>query len=209
MLYDVIVSDPPWAFSDGLKKMKAKTKRSARSQYNTMSSTEIAALDVKSIANPEGCVLALWVPGTLLPDGLMVMQAWDFSYKQIAVWVKTKKDINKHLKKVQKDNKIVDLNDFMSFGMGRLFRQSHEIALIGTMGKVYSQLENKSQRSVMFDVNKGHSSKPELLQDRLDLMFPNAQRLEMFARRTRPNWTCIGNAIDGKDIGQAIQDLML
>lgn len=208
MRYDLICSDPAWSFSDNLKRMKAKTKRSAQSQYQTMTGAEIAAINVREIANPEHCVLALWVPSTLLPTGIMVMNSWGFVLKQTFIWVKTKKNVNKRIKKLVSQNKDVDLNDMLSFGMGRLFRSTHEIALIGTMGKVYSNLANKSQRSVILDINQGHSIKPNLLQDRLELMFPEANKLEMFARRQRSGWTCIGNAIDGKDINAAVQDLI-
>lgn len=196
MKYDVIVADPPWAFGDALKKMKKKTKRSAASQYKVMSPGQVAALDVPSLVNPNGCVLALWVPSALLMDGLMVMQAWGFSLKQTVVWIKTKK-------------RIKDPNNALAFGMGRLFRNTHEIALIGTVGKVYGNLENHSQRTVIMAPNLGHSVKPEALQDSIEMMFPNANKLELFARRVRPNWGCVGNNIDGKDIVIALQDLIL
>lgn len=194
MKFDIIVADPPWAFGDKLKRMKKKTRRSAASQYQTMTAAEVAALDVKSIVNPKGCVLALWVPSTLLAQGLEVMNAWGFSYKSMYIWVKTKK-------------KVKDIDNALAFGMGRLLRQCHEVALIGVCGKVYENMENHSQRSVGLAPNLGHSIKPECLQDSLDLVFPKANRLEMFARRNRPNWVCIGNAIDGKDIVQAISDI--
>ncbi len=207
MKYDIVIADPPWAFGDTLKKMKAKTKRSAKSQYNVMSVDEIASLDVKSISNQEHCVLALWVPGALLPVGLSVMAAWGFTYKQNAIWIKTKKDVSKHVTRALKSGKDVDVNDLTSFGMGRIFRQSHEIALIGTVGKVYSQLDNKSQRSVMFDVNEGHSIKTELLQDRLEIMFSKAKKIELFARRCRQGWATIGDTVTGKDIAVSIEEL--
>lgn len=208
MKYDVICADPPWSFGDQLRRMKAPTKRSARSQYETMSAAEIAALDVRALANPEHCVLAMWVPSTLLPDGLMVMSAWGFTFKGTFVWAKTKKNLEEKIRKDMAQGKRIDLNDMLAFGMGRLFRQTHEIGLIGTMGKVYDDLDNHSQRSVMFDINKGHSTKPELLQDRLDIMFPKARKLELFARRCRPTWATIGNAVTGKDIRESIQGLI-
>ncbi len=85
-----------------------------------------------------------------------------------------------------------DINDILSMYLGRLFRQTHEIALIGIKGRIYDKMEVKNQRSVLLDRNIGHSSKPEGLQDRLDLMFPKFNKLEMFARRDRPGWTCVG-----------------
>jgi N6-adenosine-specific RNA methylase IME4 len=160
-----------------------------------MTIAEIAALDVKSIVDPSGCVLALWVPSTLLSDGLQVMKSWGFALKSTVIWVKSKK-------------KILNVDDILAFGMGRLFRQTHEIALIGTAGKsVYSRLKNRSQRSVIIAPNQGHSIKPNDLHESFDMMFPDAAKCELFARRQYPNWTCLGNEIDGKDIRVAISDL--
>jgi N6-adenosine-specific RNA methylase IME4 len=36
-------------------------------------------------------------------------------------------------------------------------------------------------------------------------MFPNTEKLEMFARRIRPGWTCIGNEVcNGEDIRDSL-----
>jgi len=200
MLAQLICADPPWGFSDGLKAMKDGVKRSAQSQYKTMSAGEVAGMPVPSIVDPAGCLLALWVPGSMLQAGLDVMTAWGFKQKQVWVWTKLKKDHEKEL----------DPNKRTRVGMGHLFRQSHEIALIGTAGKsIYPLLKNKGQRSVGFDLNLGHSIKPETLQNSLDLMFPSTFKVELFARRSRLNWTCLGDAIDGKDICTAIHDLAM
>ena len=93
--------------------------------------------------------------------------------------------------------------------MGRLFRQTHEICLIGVNNtKIYSSLENRSQRSVCFEENKGHSTKPEHLQNSLDLMFPKAQKLEMFARRNRKGWFAVGHGVSqGEDILSSLNNL--
>ena len=95
--------------------------------------------------------------------------------------------------------------------MGHLFRQTHEICLIGINNNgVYKKLKNKSQRSVMFAENLKHSAKPELLQDRLELMFPDANFLEVFGRRSRSNWTVIGNESPttlGEDIRISLANL--
>lgn len=196
MKYQIICADPPWGFDDGLKKMKRDVKRSAESHYHTMTVKQVCDLPVKQLIDPTGSLLALWVPGSMLQDGLNVMNAWGFTLKQTWVWVKLKKDYAKE----------ADLNNSTRVGMGRLFRQTHEIALIGTAGKsIYPLLQNKSQRSVGFDLNEGHSIKPGTLQDRLEIMFPTANKIELFARRTRPNWTCLGDGIDGLDINNSLQ----
>lgn len=202
MKFQVVCCDPPWGFSDGLKKMKDGVKRSAASQYRTMTAAQVADLDVPSLVNQSGCLLALWIPGCMLQHGLNVMEAWGFTYKQNYVWVKTKKDA------IADSALKGHMDECTSVGMGRLFRQCHELALIGTVGKLQSTLKNRSQRSVSFARNAGHSIKPGKLQDSLELMFPAADCLEMFARRRRPGWVCIGDGIQpGLDIDSAIDAL--
>jgi N6-adenosine-specific RNA methylase IME4 len=207
MKYQVIVADPAWSFSDKLR--QSETKRSSNDQYSTLSIADIKKLEVNKIADPKGCVLGLWVPSSLLTEGLEVMKAWGFAHKQTHVWVKVKKDAS--VKKII-SNKNLDLNELLAFGMGRLFRQCHEIALIGiNSNNIYKSLKNKSQRSVHLYENSKHSKKPELFQDYFEKMFPGPglKYLELFARRLRPNWTCLGNEVcNGEDIRKSIRDLI-
>jgi N6-adenosine-specific RNA methylase IME4 len=196
MKFQVIVSDPPWgAFKDKLK--MSDVKRGAEANYNgTMKTNSICNLPVSQIADPNGCILALWVPSSILQDGMDVMNAWGFKQKQTYVWCKSKKETSIYeLLNVAgfRDKVKYIMENLLSFGMGRLFRQSHEICLIGINNtEIYKQLENRSQRSVSFGQNLKHSAKPEHLQDSLDLMF-KGNKLEMFARRQRKDWVCIGN----------------
>ena len=226
MKFRVIVADPPWGdFSDKLT--MSDVKRGAESVYDTLSTEELKNLPIEKIA-ADDAVLALWVPSALIPEGLEVMKAWGFDFKQTHIWVKVKKDplkiirdlLFKALKNILKEPAELvpgrlqdwiydlralhgcvektqaaynDLNCILSFGMGRLFRQTHEICLLGTRGKIYSKLRNKSQRSVHFFPVTKHSAKPEGLQDMLDIMFDNrGKKLEMFARRVRKDWICVG-----------------
>lgn len=239
--FSVIVADPPWSFKDSLK--MSDVKRGAAANYDVMSNSDIEQLPIKQFIAPTGSILALWVPSSLLQEGLDTMKAWGFNHKQTYVWVKTKKDplfeirktffnfwsnsiqpLGKFTKKSFKQSvsnsidmvEMIDwtkgakfVQDMLAFGMGRLFRQTHEICLIGTSnGKIYKRLRNKSQRSVSFAPNLKHSAKPENLQDSLDIMFPNGNRMELFARRDRPNWVCLGNEIcNGEDIRVSLAKL--
>lgn len=196
--FQVIVADCPWSFKDTLS--MSSTKRGAGNNYDTMSLDELKQLPVKNIADPNGCVLVLWCPSSLLEAGLEVMKSWSFSLKQTYIWTKTKK---------AQDLKI---NEALAFGMGRFFRNCHEIALIGINNtEIYKKLQNKSQRTVSFAPNLGHSVKPETLQDSLDLMLPHADKIELFARRDRKGWTCLGNecpSSKGEDIVVSLKKLL-
>ena len=175
-----------------------------------MTIDNIKSLPIKDIADENGAILALWVPSSLLQEGLDIMKAWGFKHKQTYIWVKSKKQ-KSILKKNVKDNDF-DLNQTLSFGMGRLFRNCHELALIGINNNgIYKKLSNKSQRTVSFAENLKHSKKPEYLQDRLEIMFPNQNYLEIFARRQKQNWACIGNGApmtEGEDINLSLNKLI-
>lgn len=228
--FQVIVADPAWSFKDSLK--MSDVARGASSNYSVMSILDIQQLPVKDYA-VKGAILALWVPSSLLQEGLDTMKAWGFKHKQTYVWVKTKKEPLKIINQlfagalqmygqVKKDLTIKEHKKVLqgliaaykqelslAFGMGRLFRQTHEICLIGTNNnEIYRMLENKSQRSVSFGENLRHSAKPEHLQDSLEIMFPKADKLELFARRQKAGWTCLGNEIcNGEDITVSLSKL--
>jgi N6-adenosine-specific RNA methylase IME4 len=218
--FSCVIADCPFSFGDQLK--QSSVKRGASSNYDTMTIDELCALPVKDIIDPGGCILAFWVPSSMLEDGIRIMKSWgNFEIKSTYVWVKTKqnKSLGKLLSKVSNYLPIVDnisetvkvfIGDaLLAFGMGRLFRQTHEICLIGINNtKIYKKLENKSQRSVCFAENQGHSIKPENLHRSLEIMFPDSKKIEIFARRAVNGWTTIGNQVcNGEDIRVSIEKL--
>src|SRR5258706_10363515 len=116
--FTVILADPPWSFGDSLK--MNRVKRGAASQYTVLNDASLQHLApyIKRMSRSDGTILALWCCGSKLQEALLVMKAWGFQHKQTYCWVKTKKGA-----------KTID--DSLAFGMGRLFRQTHEICLIG------------------------------------------------------------------------------
>lgn len=190
--YTVIVADPPWSFKDKLT--MSKVKRGADANYETLSIIDLAELPVDKWASPDA-LLALWVPSSLLGQGLDLMATWGFEQKQILTWVKT-----------TKGEGVVELpteDTKLAFGMGRYFRGCTEHALIGTCGKMTQLIKSKSERNVILHPAMPHSQKPELLQDALERMVPKGNKLELFARRDRKGWTCVGDecpSTEGMDI---------
>ncbi len=183
--FPVIVADPPWEFTDRLS--MSKVKRGSASFYPVLDVGELERLEIPIIRDQ---VLALWCPSALIQDGLDVMNAWGFRFKQVVTWVKTSKD-----------------GKGLAFGMGHHFRNCTEHALIGVRGKVTPRRRNV--RNVIQWPALPHSSKPEILQDLLEEMYLGGERegLELFARRVRPGWHCLGNEIDGRDIRDVLRDL--
>ena len=193
--FGVIVADPPWRFSDNLKYEKRDgVVRGVNNMYPTLTLAEIKKLPISEISE-ENSLCALWVPSAFLKAGIDVLEAWGFTYKQLWIWGKT--------------SKKNPLN--LAFGMGRLARNCHEPCLIGTRGKYTKFLKNHSQRNLFMHPTMRHSQKPESIQTSLDLMFPDWDKLEIFARRSRSGWTCIGNespTTHGEDVRDSISDLL-
>jgi hypothetical protein len=101
------------------------TARSADDNYNTLTLGDIVALPVADVADHDGCMLALWTPSCMLVDGLMVLNSWGFTFKGTYVWTKMRRDMQQP-----------------AIGMGHLFRQSHELALLGVIGKPLRSIES-------------------------------------------------------------------
>lgn len=182
--FRVVCADPPWQFDDKL--MMSNVKRGAQSHYPVLNLDAIVNLNVISLVD-EPAVLALWCPSVMIEDGLRVVRAWGFNYKQMIIWPKAK------------------------IGMGHLFRNKHEVALIGTRGQYTKVLKNRAQSTLLPTEDNRHSQKPESLQDRLELML-DGPYLELFARRQRPGWTCLGNecpATVDEDIRESISRLLI
>jgi N6-adenosine-specific RNA methylase IME4 len=107
----------------------------------------------------------------MLPDALMVMRAWGFSYRTNLAWVKDR-----------------------GRGKGWFLKSRHELLLIG----VKSHTPHPSTRpdSAFFaDRPEQHSQKPEQSYEIIENMYLQGPRLEMFSRKRRPGWEAHGNQL--------------
>jgi len=190
----------------------ASVKRGAASNYQTMPTKDLMQLDVKSIVADQA-VLALWCPSSMLEDGFAVGRAWGFD-KYVGTWTWVKRNpLDPKLAAVLRASNlppdaIEDLcaSGKLAFGMGHVFRGATEHALIFRRGKKLKVVEHR--RNVYIGPPLPHSTKPTKLQDDLDAMYPEGERLELFARRwreTEPIWSCTGLELDGLDVREAIE----
>lgn len=171
--FGTILADPPWRFQNRTGKMAPEHRRLSR--YGTMSFEAIAALPVRAAA-AEAAHLYLWVPNALLPQGLAVMVAWDFTYKANMVWHKVRKDGGS-------DGR----------GVGFYFRNVTELLLFGVRGRNARTLPpGRRQVNLVATRKREHSRKPEEIYPIIEACSP-APRLELFARGTRAGWSSWGN----------------
>ena len=143
--------------------------RDTEIHYPTMTLDEIKALGVPGISAPDA-VLYLWALPHMLPKALEVMEAWGFSYRTHAVWAK---------------NEV---------GLGKYFRNEHELLLIGRRGAFPPPPERLRVSSVIQAPVGEHSAKPEVFLELIERWYPNMPKIELFRRGApRPGWAAWGN----------------
>jgi N6-adenosine-specific RNA methylase IME4 len=89
----------------------------------------------------------------------------------------------------------------LHFGMGHYVRASHETCIIATRGKATSLIKNHSTRSVFFAPYTKHSEKPQEFYTLVENLC-EGPRLELFARRHREGWICIGDELQSPEAAQ-------
>jgi N6-adenosine-specific RNA methylase IME4 len=135
--------------------------------YPTSPTAENKALKVPA---SENAVLFLWAVNCMHPEALEVMEAWGFRYVAQVVWVKP------------------------SIGPGRWVRNRHETLLIGRKGKYPAPELEDLHDSVVHAPRGRHSEKPAVFYELIERMYPQASKVELFARgKARPGWVVWGN----------------
>jgi N6-adenosine-specific RNA methylase IME4 len=164
--FTVIYADPPWKYGDS-RALDGWDTSAAEGHYPTMPLSELKALDVPKLA-ADDCVLWLWATCPLLEDALELAAAWGFKYKAQFVWDKVKHN------------------------MGHYNSVRHEMLLVCTKGSCTPQV-TKLYDSVQSIERAGHSVKPDEFRAIIDTLYPNGNRIELFARRPAEGWQTWGN----------------
>ncbi|RMC33742.1 MT-A70 family methyltransferase [Paracoccus alkanivorans] len=174
--FDVILADPPWRFASN---SDAKPGRNARRHYDCMSLDEICALPVKDSA-AKNALLLMWVTVPFAHMADQVVRAWGFRAKSQLIWCKQR------------------------IGTGYWVRNKHEICVLATRGRFPCPSPALFPTSIIPGEQRGHSRKPEWVQDVIDERLPDSRKLEMFARRPRGGWTVWGNEVEKfQEVGNA------
>lgn len=184
--YKIIYADPPWQYRVYSQKGQG---RSAENHYHTMNIKDIMALPVDKIADKD-CILFLWITFPCLKEGIEVMERWGFKYKTCGFnWVKRNKKKNTY---------------FM--GLGFWTRSNSEVCLIGTKGQ--PKRVSKSVSQICDARIMEHSRKPEEIRERIVELCGELPRIELFARDKVKGWDSLGDEIDGKDIREALREVI-
>lgn len=168
-----IVVDCPWKFGDTLP----GPKRGASKHYDVMTVEELCAFKLPPI--DQRAIMFFWRVASMQDEALRVINAWGFQVKSELVWNKT----TKHGKR--------------QFGMGRYVRMEHEVCLIAVNDGTYP-VNDKAIRSTFAAPVGRHSVKPDEFFEIVERLVGDVPRVELFARKRRPGWTCYGNELTGE-----------
>jgi len=188
-VFKVLVADCPWLFDDHLP----GDTRGASKQYACMTTADLFEFPLPPLA-PD-CVLFFWRVASMQEEALAVISHWGFTVKTEIVWLK----------------KTVHGNRW--FGMGHITRAEHEICLVATRGR--PEVQDHSIRSTFVTEFDGlsapvgkHSEKPEKFFEIVESLYQGPY-CELFARRQRPGWTCLGNEVPPEpNLAKALDTLL-
>jgi len=169
--FQIVFLDPPWKFNSN---SAAKPGRNPMRHYDCMTVDEVRALPVDDFIADQA-LLFMWTTAPLLRKTVSLPEAWGCRYVTNLVWVKDR------------------------VGLGFWSRNRHEHVLVYKRGAFPRPYSDRApfDDSVFADPRGRHSQKPESLQDRIDELWPQHSKLELFARRQRSGWITVGNQIEG------------
>lgn len=188
----VLVADPPWPTKPLHIRQKVGGSVPYSSPYPLMTAAEIKSFVLPPL--DDECVLFLWRLSSMQELAIEVCKAWGFKVYGEIVWKKL----------------TVTGKDF--HGMGSVVRGSHETCLIGLRyrsGHYVDLRPASSEKDIITAIHRGHSRKPDEFMELVERLYPPptpsdppiaGTHVELFARRTRPGWSCYGNEINTEPI---------
>jgi len=184
MKFDIIYADPPWEYKGQTQTGKAKFKGStfrggttvktggAATHYNTMTLSDLKNLDMDSIAAKD-CLLFMWVTNPHLDQGIDLLKTWGFKWATVGfVW------------------------DKQRVNPGFYTMSQCELCIIGKRGKIPQPRGARNVRQLVSNMRQEHSMKPAEVRTRIEQMFPEQSKVELFAREKVRGWCAWGDEVD-------------
>lgn len=185
---NLVLADPPW-FYNRRRNVRTRFGGGLWRHYEPMRTPEIAALPVAEHVDPRS-VLFLWATMPRLPDALQVMRSWGFQYVTNAfTWVK------------------VDRQGKPRFLPGQYTASNVEVCLLGRRGRAMLPVVDDVSSVVLAPLGE-HSAKPEEVRRRIERLYPEHRKLELFSRREADGWITVGNHLSGLDIRAELPALL-
>jgi N6-adenosine-specific RNA methylase IME4 len=144
--------------------------------YPTMTEAELATLDIRGLAD-SGCHLWVWTRQRDMEQAFRLIRVWGFRFLACISWVKPT-------------------------GFPGWWAQTTQFILHAYLPPL--EMKKRGLKTHFFASSAGHSIKPEEGAQIVEAVsWP--PYLEVFARKQREGWVCVGNDLTGRDIREDIR----
>jgi len=174
--YQIIYADPPWQQDKGGKKSVRPNSSGEKLDYQVISLEEIRnhfwnVLDYIE----DNSVLFLWTIDKYLFDAENIAKELGYKLHARMIW-----------------NKVTGIPAAFTI------RYGHEYLLYMYKGKLLPVAQDQRGKihSVFTEQVKRHSQKPEIAYQIIEKLYPNTNKLEMYARNKRDDWDVWGNEVE-------------
>lgn len=179
--YQIIYADPPWQQSKGGKKNVRPNSSGEKLEYPVLTLDDIRKILYKAKGfMDENHILFLWTIDKYLFEAEEIAYFNGYKLHARMIW-----------------NKVTGIPAAFTI------RYGHEYLLYMYHGKLLPvAVEERGKiHSVFTEQVKSHSQKPEIAYRIIERLYPNTERLELFARKKRQtlfggNWDVWGNEVE-------------
>ena len=194
MPYQLIYADPPWPYNNSI------SNGAATDHYQTMSMADLKRLPVWALG-AENSVLAMWYTGTHNQEARELAESWGYRVRTMKgfTWVKMNQRAEERFNRALTEQTIHDFTDLLDMlnaetrmNGGNHTRSNTEDVLIATRGTGLERA-SASVKQVVFSCLGEHSAKPWEVRRRLELLYGDVSRIELFSRGDAPGWDHWGN----------------
>jgi N6-adenosine-specific RNA methylase IME4 len=223
MKFDIAIADPNWHYNLRLNEQFGGTRTrfgdGASGKYDLAGLDEICSMPIPDVM-ADDALMFLWVTGPHLAPGNheKVLRAWEFEPITVAfVWVKIAKSFVRKCAgdpwwlagrlKTNGRNVYDVLIDGTRKLPGHYTASNTEYVILGKRGKPPMPEVKMFPQLIFAPLFRQHSRKPDRVHEFCDLAWPDARKVEFYARRPYPGWTCLGYDVDRRDMRESIPEL--
>jgi N6-adenosine-specific RNA methylase IME4 len=174
--YQVIYADPPWKQSKGGKKSVRANSSGSPLDYPTMGIDEIkTVIELATELSDTDSILFLWTIDKYLFEAQSIAEQCGYRLHARMIW-----------------NKVTGIPCAFTI------RYGHEYLLYMYRGKLRKVADNERGKihSVFTERVKRHSQKPQIAYEIIERLYPDTNKLELFARTKTPGWDVWGNEVE-------------
>ncbi len=175
--YQILYADPPWDYKGQLQYtgVGGQDSGGAIRHYPTISVKEMLDWNIASISS-DNCLLFMWSSSPHLDQAIRLGKAWGFRWATVAfVWDKCR------------------------VNPGFYTMSQCELCLVFKRGTIPQPRGLRNIRQFVQAKRTRHSEKPDEVRQRIEEMFPEQSKLELFARKEAEGWDVWGLEIKSND----------